>query len=297
MRTAREIASSLVALAALATVSGASAHAPHGGHGASGVVGLDVFTQGAVVDLLVAEKKAGAVELRHQRSRDGGHTWSESREVATGPAGIATPRRGNDPQVAASGERLVVVWSAPGTSRFGGGPLATALSDDGGRTWRAGPNPADDGSTAEGCPEVGGALAIVERKGNHELHALAWTGEESNAGVHHLRSADGGRRWSRPARLGGPGAHHVYLAASGARLAAVWDEATGEGRGIVTSLSDDGARWSAPDRLSGEAGNASHPLIAATGPGRFLVVWTEAGPGGVTVWRSRVMEPRKPGAS
>jgi hypothetical protein len=103
-----------------------------------------------------------------------------------------------------------------------------------------------------------------------------------------LRSGDGGHAWSTPVRLGGPGAQRGDLAASGERLAAAWDEVTTSGREILASTSTDGgATWSPPEHLSGDSDNASQPLLAATDPGRFLVVWTEAGPGGVTVWRSR----------
>jgi BNR repeat protein len=344
------------------------------------------------VDVLVAVKGADGVELRHQRSRDGGRTWGESRTIAYGPARVAPPRRGNDPQIAALGEKLIAIWTAPGTSRFGGGPFATALSEDGGATWQPGPNPADDGSTAnhgfadlarddagrlhlvwldaregaqglratvsvdfgrtwrpnvtvdertcecclnrlatgprdtmtviyrdkgprdmavavtadggrgwtragvagafgwqfEGCPESGGALARTGGAAGATLHALVWTGAENRAGLYRLRSTDGGRAWTEPVRVGGEGAQRGDLAASGARLAVAWDEVTPDGRVVFASVSEDaGATWSVPERLTSGSANAAQPLLAATGPDRFFVAWTEAGPDGATVWRSR----------
>jgi hypothetical protein len=372
----------------------ATALRAHGPHGGPGVVGIDVYAQGAKVDLLLAVKGAEGVELRHQRSTDGGRSWRAGQTIASGPARVATPRRGNDPQIAAVGERLVALWSAPGTSRFGGGPLATALSEDGGLHWQPGPNPADDGSTGhhgfadllrddtgrlhlvwldardggqglrasvsgdfgrtwsanvtvdertcecclnrlaatgrdttaviyrdkgprdmavaatrdggrswtrlgtagefqwqfEGCPEAGGALARPTAGPAGGLVALVWTGAEGRAGLYVLRSAGEGSAWSSPSRLGGAGAQRGDLAASGARLAATWDEVAAGGRSIFASVSSDGGvTWSTPDRLSAEAGQAAQPLLAPTEPGRFLVVWTEAGPDGVTVWRSRLL--------
>jgi hypothetical protein len=387
MNARRGIGLAVAALGAAAlTAPRAATHGPHGGP-ASGVVGLDVAAHGGFVDVLVAEKRAEGVTLVHVRSTDAGRSWSEPRPVAAA-ARVAAPRRGNDPQIAAAGERLVAVWSAPGTSRWGGGPLATALSDDGGRTWREGPNPADDGSTAshgfadlaadergalhlvwldsrdgaqglratvsrdrgqtwqrnvtvdertceccpnrllaapgglvrviyrdkgprdmavaetrdgaawtrvgtagafgwqfEGCPETPGALAATR----DALHALVWTGAEGRAGLHVLRSADGGRTWDEPRRLGGPRAQHGDLASSGGRLAAAWDEVVGSGRVGLGSTSDDGGKtWSAPQLLSSAGASASHPLLAATAPAAFVAVWTEARAGGPPSWRSAV---------
>ena len=376
-------------LATLPLAAAVHAHAPHV-HSGRGVVGLDVHAQGNVVDLLLAEKDAEGVTLRHQRSDDGGKSWRTGRTIASGPARVATPRRGNDPQIVAAGDKLVVLWSAPGTSRFGGGPLATALSDDGGLTWQPGPNPADDGSTAshgfadllhdpsgrlhlvwldsrdgaqglrasvsadfgktwaanvtvdertcecclnrlaatgadqvaviyrdkgprdmvmaatadggrswarrgtagafgwtfEGCPETPGALARTPGPAGG-LAALVWTGAEGRAGLYVLRSADGGRAWTAPSRIGGPTAQRGDLCGSGARLAAVWDEVADAGRVILSSVSDDqGVTWTAPGRLSAGPGNAGPPVAVATAPGRFLAVWTETRPDGVTAWQS-----------
>ena len=53
-----------------------------------------------------------------------------------------------DAQLAAApdGQHLVAAWTTAGTQdRFGRGPIATAVSADGGATWAPGPNPADDG--------------------------------------------------------------------------------------------------------------------------------------------------------
>jgi hypothetical protein len=110
------------ALAAAVAALPAFAHGPHGARG-SGVVGLDAAARGRVVDVLVAEKRAEGVTLRHVRSRDGGRTWAEPRAVAAAGQ-VAGARRGNDPQIASVGERLIAVWSAPGTSRWGGAPVA-----------------------------------------------------------------------------------------------------------------------------------------------------------------------------
>lgn len=377
-----------VVLAVLAAAT--PAPAGHSSAG-SGVIGLDVFAQGAVLDLLTAVREGEATGLRHQRSRDGGRTWSAAVAVPLGAGGLFPPHRGADPQVAARGERVVALWTRPGSSRFGSGPLATAVSDDGGRTWREGPNPADDGSqdghgyadlavdaagrfhavwldsrdggqglraarsadggatwsanatldgrtceccwnellatgrqgvrviyrdkdprdmavaasddgggswkrlgpagsfrwAFEGCPHVGGALA---QTGRAQLHALAWTGEDTHAGLYVLDSSDGGGTWGPPRRVGSERAHRGDLAAAAKTLAAVWDEPGDTGRGVYAALSMDAGRtWAAPRRLSDPAWNAGFPVVVASGS-RFRAFWTESQGDAPARWQSTELE-------
>jgi hypothetical protein len=362
----------------------------------AGVVSLDVWASGPVVDLLLGLQRKGVV-LVHRRSTDGGATWSADHPVPMASR-AHSPHRGNDPQVAATGAHVVVTWVTPGTSKWGSGPLATAISDDGGLTWRAGPNPADDGSTDghgyadlatdaagtfllawldsrdgapglraatsadfghtwsanrtvasatceccpnrvaspragtflvlfrdgtprdtslavtddggatwsrrgptgafgwkfEGCPHVGGGIAVA----TGETHVLTWTGAEGRAGLYAVHSPDGGRTWSAPRPLGGPRAHHADLANSRDVLAGVWDEATEGGTVVMSAVSKDGGRtWAAPVRLSEAGGEATHPLVVATGGGSFLAAWTERGAGGPWLVRTKAIGITRTSAS
>jgi hypothetical protein len=363
-----------------------------GGHSSGdspGVIAFDLDARGATLDLLMAVRGTAGVELRHQRSRDGGVTWSTARRLPVEAGALHAPHRGSDPQIAAFGDRLLAVWTRPGTSPWGSGPLGTALSADGGATWTLGPNPADDGSTDghayidavadekgafhlvwldgrdggqglrasvsgdggrtwspnrtvdsrtceccwnrvasprageamvlyrdkdprdmavastadggkawtagraagafdwrfEGCPHVGGGLAL--RPGR--AHALVWSGSEAERGLHVLESRDGGQTWRELSRLGKPSAHRPDLASSAGSdaLAAVWDDPDGPTRAVYAATSRDGGRtWSAPKRLSKDAVNASHPVVVGQGAGRFLAAWTEQVGEGPLVWRS-----------
>ena len=359
--------------------------AGHAHADASGARSLDLFARGGVADVLVTVRTAAGLELRHQRSTDGGRTWSAPVRLPVAAGDLKGAHRGNDPQVAAAGDRLVAVWTRPWTSPWGTGPLATATSADGGRTWSAGPNPADDGSTDghgyadlaadaagifymvwldgrdggqglrgavsrdggrtwsrnatldartceccwnrlaasdagtvavlyrdkdprdlavassadagaswtrrgtagafgwafDGCPHVGGGIAFDGRA----LAALAWTGDEDDAGLHALRSDDGGATWSAPARIGTRTAHRGDLAASGGVLAAVWDDpAAAKGRILAATSNDGGRTWSGPRALA-DAG-AAQPMVAAVGRGRFVAAWLETPRAGEARWRS-----------
>jgi hypothetical protein len=156
-----------------------------------GIATLDVWPQENTLDLLLTVRAGEAHRLVHRRSNDGGASWSEDHVIETGPSGLYPSHRGNDPQVVAHGQTVLVVWTRPGTSRFGSGPLGTALSLDGGRTWVAGPNPADDGST-------GGHGYVDAAAGPDGGFYLAWLdSRDGGQGLRAAASRDGGRTWSR----------------------------------------------------------------------------------------------------
>ena len=162
-----------------------------------GVLGLDVYASasGDVVDALIAVQEKGdplpSVELRHTRSRDGGATWSRPVPILPGAARVFSPRRGAEPQIAASGDRLVVIWTEPGTSPWGSGPLASAVSADGGRTWKAGVSPADDGTTKDH-----GFVDVAAVSPNAFL-AVWLDSRDGGQGLRSAVSKDGGVSWAR----------------------------------------------------------------------------------------------------
>ena len=95
------------------------------------------------------------------------------------------PHRGTDPQIAAAGDRVVAVWTSPGTSKWGTGPLAVAVSHDGGRTWSRGGNPADDNSTD------GHGFIDVAADPAGGFHAVWLDGRDGDSGLRVASSADG----------------------------------------------------------------------------------------------------------
>ncbi|MET0621165.1 MAG: hypothetical protein ABW056_12845, partial [Thermoanaerobaculia bacterium] len=121
---------SLAVFAVLFSAAAVTAGHDHQSGEILGVLGLDVYASasGDVVDALIAVQEKGdplpSVELRHTRSTNGGATWSRPVPILPRSARVFSPRRGAEPQIAASGDRLVVIWTEPGTSPWGSGPLA-----------------------------------------------------------------------------------------------------------------------------------------------------------------------------
>jgi hypothetical protein len=268
-----------VSCAALATAATSQAHGPHAGHATTGVVGLDVYAQGAVVDLLVADNGSAGVELRHQRSRDGGRTWAKSHVVAAGAPRVARPRRGNDPQVAADGDRLVAVWSAPGTTSRWGGPLVAAVSDDAGVTWRESPPPAGTGfSGAHGFADL--AVGAGGR-----VHVVWLDSRDGAQGLRASMSPDLGRTWRDPvtvdARTCECCANRV-LASGGQQAAILYRDK--DPRDMAVARTADGGRTWTRAGVAGAFGwqfegcpEVGGALVPAAGPDALrALVWTGA---------------------
>ena len=157
----------------------------------SGVVSLDVHAQGATVDLLTTTREGETLELSHQRSTDSGRSWGMS-HVINVDRPISIARRGNEPQVVAHGDHVAVHWSTHGESRFGAGPMATAVSHDAGRTWTPGPNPTgDEADVAQNFSDM-----TADPDGNFYV---AWIGshdeDPAGRGLGVARSTDFGHTW------------------------------------------------------------------------------------------------------
>ena len=153
-------------------------------------VALDAWSQGDTVDVLWAAPRADAEghDLFHARSLDGGRSFRTPTRIGAEWAAVHAPHRGTDPQIAATGDLLVAVWTAPGTSKWGTGPLAVAVSRDGGGTWSRGGNPADDHSTD------GHGFIDVAADPAGGFHAVWLDGRDGDSGLR-VASSDDGVTW------------------------------------------------------------------------------------------------------
>jgi hypothetical protein len=180
------------------------------------VVACDVAESGGSIHLLLGKASDAddtGFTLTYTRSDDGGASWRRPTPVPTDHATPARMHRGDDPQIAANGLHVMALWTARGDGPYGSGPLATALSDDGGRTWRAGPAPSARPLPADATPQ--------------KAHSAA------SASTRKPREATGpGYRF--PAAAAGPGAFHV-----------VWIHAAGDERSLRhAALPFGAASWS-----------------------------------------------------
>lgn len=154
-----------------------------------GIQSLDVYSDGRAIHLLTAFRSdaSSPPELQYRRSDDGGERWTDPVRVdAAGPA-PHRPHRGMDPQIAASQDRVLAVWQTRGTGFMDGGPMATALSEDGGRTWQSAANPADDGDS--------GGHGFIDLAADSGGFHVVWL--DDRGGSRGLRAAfsENGRDW------------------------------------------------------------------------------------------------------
>jgi hypothetical protein len=218
----------------------------HGGHPQGGVTSIDVYADGPNLHLLVASRSgAGPVALYYRRSEDGGETWSGPVRVGDGippPAGV---HRGMDVQVAASGLRVIAVWQTKGAGSFRGGPMALAISADGGRTWRPGSNPADDGlKQGQGFIDI-----AADTEGNFHL---VWLDPRGGAqGLRYARSTNGGMSWSKNQTLDAETCEccwNTITTAPGGAVAVLYRDKGPRDMACVRSV-DGGSTWSKPVRV------------------------------------------------
>jgi Neuraminidase (sialidase) len=159
-----------------------------------GVVSLDVYADGARIDLLTGTRDVDSpAALRFQRSDDGGKSWTTPVPVGAGQPAPEPVHRGMDAQIAAAGDRLVAIWTTGADTRMGRGPLASALSADGGKTWSAGPSPSDDGKV------IDHAFVDIAADAAGTFHAVWLDAREGRhgKGLRYARSTDGGQTWSK----------------------------------------------------------------------------------------------------
>jgi hypothetical protein len=158
----------------------------------AGVPSLDITRSGERLHLLLGETATAksVPVLNHLCSEDNGQTWSSAVRVDTDNKPAAGLHRGMDAQIAATGDHLIAVWQTSGTDPWGGGPMTTALSSDAGKTWKCGPNPADDGSTE------GHNFIDITADGKGVFHLVWLDTRKGKRGLRATTSTDYGQSWA-----------------------------------------------------------------------------------------------------
>lgn len=204
------------------------------------VLSLDIYRDGKALHLLTGEREAGAARaaLLYRRSADDGRSWSAPVAVngASVPFGL---HRGGDAQLAAAGKRLVAAWTVAGSGWGGSGPIATATSADGGKTWKPGPDPADDHSTT--------GHSFIDIAAAQGVFHMVWldTRDAGGQGLRYTRSADGGRHWQANMTIAASTCECCWnslLAGAGSALYVLFRD--GDPRDMSLAASGDaGANW------------------------------------------------------
>lgn len=122
----------------------------------------------------------------------------------------------------------------------------------------------------DACPHHGPSLALDSKGARH----LVWfSGAQRGAGLFYAVATSAGRP-GQPMRLGGAGAEHGEVLASGSSLAIVWKEFDGASTKIMTRAMTGASAWQ--DRtLASSNGASDHPHLVGSGSGIWMVWRTE----------------------
>lgn len=159
------------------------------GLGIKNLFGFDVYSAGDKLHAaFIAMAPNKQTMIGYLYSGDGGLHWSSPKILSGQFNKPVESKAGNDIQIAASGEKLMMMWQVRGELP-GMGPLFTAYSLDGGDTWQQGANPVG----GDGDQSHHDLLADAEGR----FHAVWLDDRDENGyqGLRYARSSDAGLHW------------------------------------------------------------------------------------------------------
>lgn len=255
--------------------------ADDGTDGDHGFIDLTVTPDGAFHAVWLDARLGDGKCLVTATSRDGGRSWSPNRIIDRATCECCW----NILQADAAGTLYCLYRDINPRD------MALAVSHDAGETWTTYPGVGAFGWDFQGCPHVGGALAVQDTGARTRLHALVWTGRENARGLYYLRAeAPEFAAWEMQ-RLGGDNARFSDLAISSrGDLVACWTELNAEGPTLFAAHSlDGGTTWSTPRTLAEGEQRPTHPRVVFVGETAH-VFWTADADDGTT-WRHRALRP------
>ncbi len=253
--------------------------------GATDVAHFDVYAEGDTIHLLTGHGKKGgpSILLYHRVSKDAGASWSKAVRVNAGTERLSAHHPGENPSIAGNGNRIVVAWTAPRPNARRGGLIQTAVSDDGGATWKNGPSPFSDAAGSQtfmrmvAAANSGGAAARA-------MHMVWLDSRDGRQGLRYAKSDDLGASWGKDAALVPLTCDCCWNsvatrpAAGGASEVSVLYRG-GDPRDMMHMASASGAKWSAPSSIGGfdwRVNGCPHVggALVARGNTLHTLVWT-----------------------
>ena len=159
-----------------------------------GVISVDIVTNNNRLHLLTGKHQQGHKTLWYQYSNDEGKNWSSANKILNTDNLPAKIVRGNDAQIAAQGNNIVVSWMKyVEGARFNAGPMLTVRSIDAGQTWQHAATPPDWENGPHGYIDMAAdkyamhAVWLDSRDGRSSINATQ--------GLRYAQSVDGGLSW------------------------------------------------------------------------------------------------------
>ncbi|MCK4842379.1 MAG: exo-alpha-sialidase [Methylococcales bacterium] len=163
---------------------------------ADGVISVDIINSNNRLHLLTGQIKHGKKTLWYQNSKTGGESWSASVKILNDDDLAVKMTRGNDAQITAQGDKVVVSWTKyEPNSRFKAGAMQAARSTDGGQSWQYSATPPDWKKGPHGYIDMAAdknamhAVWLDSRSGHGDVKA--------SQGLRYARSIDGGFSWQK----------------------------------------------------------------------------------------------------
>ena len=159
-----------------------------------GIISMDIVNDYNTLHLLTGQQQQEQQSLWYQSSRDGGKSWSTAVKVLADENLAVKMTRGNDAQITAQGNNVVVSWSQfDPKSRFGAGAMQAARSTDGGQHWQHSIAPPDWEKGPHGFSDMS-----ADKNAMHAVwldSRLGISGVSAAQSLHYAKSTDAGLSW------------------------------------------------------------------------------------------------------
>lgn len=183
-----------------------------------GVFSVDIVSYDNRLHLLTGRHHQGQKSLWYRYSDDGGVRWSVENKVLNSDDLPVRASRGNDAQIVAQGETVVVTWTKfDPQARFNSGPMLAARSVDGGQSWQQAVAPPDWKKGPHGFADM-----VADDQFMHAVWLDSRKGKgvgKGGQGVRYARSNDGGLSWQS------------NITADGHSCSCCWNKMTTDGEG------------------------------------------------------------------